>query len=277
MKIIFILYVMFCISITAQEKGTTEYFPGELNFKPFMANILEPRMGFVRQFERNAVRLDIGRSLDFVKIKLDSNTDLAFGADMFTYTSIKSESEFHFPVDAVDYLFGVNASYIKRFEKGSEAGARLRFSHISAHLVDGHFDGTLNVWKNNHKPRVYSREFFEFMPYYKMYDIRLYTGITYLINTSPDYINKTSFHFGAEYMMKNYISESITPYAAYDLKLIRAGKYSGNNSLSLGVRVGKPESSAVSIYYTYYQGYDFHGEYFDFRTEYSAFGINIDI
>ena len=79
---------------------------------------------------------------------------------MFTYTLLRGETDFHFPVDAVDYLFGVNFGYKNNFEKNKEFGARLRISHISAHFVDGHFDGSTGNWRDGQIPRVFSREFF---------------------------------------------------------------------------------------------------------------------
>ena len=42
-----------------------------------------------------------------------NNSKLSFGADLFTYTLLRSQSDFHFPVDAVDYLFGVNFGYVE--------------------------------------------------------------------------------------------------------------------------------------------------------------------
>jgi hypothetical protein len=78
----------------------------------------------------------------------------------------------------------------KQINKNDEIWARFRFSHISAHFVDGHRDNVNDKWKNDINPIVYSREFFELLPYYKKYDIRVYLGLTYLYHVDPATVGK---------------------------------------------------------------------------------------
>ena len=92
-------------------QNTIELFPDKLNIHPFTANILEPKVGFIFKSNINELRLDIGNSTDLIHYRYNGNSVISFGADMFTFTLLRSEEDFHFPVDAVDYLFGVNAGY----------------------------------------------------------------------------------------------------------------------------------------------------------------------
>ena len=64
---------------------------------------------------------------------------------------------------------------------------------------------------------------------------------------------------------------------AYDLRLTKIGKYSGTNSLSAGVKVGKKNSGGISFMVDYFSGNNIHGEYFDYKEKYVAFGLNLDL
>lgn len=264
----------FCITqLNAQKQ--VELFPGNLTIQPFTANTLEPKLGFLFHSTENELRLDIGNSLDIIRV-VNCRSAYAFGADLFTFTRLRKEANFHFPVDAVDYLFGVNFSYKINFES-FEAGARLRLSHISAHMVDGHYENTLNVWKDNQNPRVYSREFFEIMPYVKFRNIRAYAGFTYIFHIDPDYIKKVNYQFGFDYFAPIKLFRLISPYLGYDCKLIRLNAFTANNSFVAGLKFGRKYGRGASLYYQYYSGHSIHGEYFDKRVEYSAIGINLDL
>lgn len=274
-KILFAVMIFSFIRINAQDN--IELFPDELNIQPFTANILEPRLGSLFQLGDNELRLDIGSSADIIKYKSCGDITWTFGADLFTYTLLRGETDFHFPVDAVDYLFGVNFGYKKKINECEEFGARLRLSHISAHFVDGHYDGSNQRWRDGQLPRVYSREFLELMPYYKINNLRFYAGFTYLYHVDPTYIKKDNYQLGAEYFFSDLLGENFTPYLAYDIKIIHIEKYTANNSINAGIKFGKKNGRGISLYFTYYSGKSIHGEYFDFNKEYSAIGINFDL
>jgi len=273
MKKIVLFLLIISAEIFAQQ---VVLFPDDLNVQPFTANILEPKLGFLIQFSKNELRLDIGNSIDVLRYEKNENETLSFGADFFTYTLLRGEKNFHFPVDAVDYLFGINGSY-KVINENIEYGARLRISHISAHFVDGHYDGVESKWRDDLNPRVYSREFIELMPYYKINSVRVYAGFTYLFHVDPGYIGKENYQIGFDYFLPDFISESITPFVGYDFKLINIDKFTANNSVSAGLKFGKPYGKGLSLYFHYYSGKSIHGEYFDFNKKYAALGINLDL
>jgi hypothetical protein len=269
-KILFFLLFWAGTSIS-QEKI---WFPGELNVQPFTSNILEARTGFSYLLGQSSIRLDIGTSLDFYHHKTE-NSNLSFGADFFTYTRLHGSGEFHFPVETIDYLFGINAGY-KISGNNSEYGFRIRLSHISAHLVDGSYDYVIDDWRNYNRPRVYSREFIELIPYYRFSGLRFYSGLTYLFHTSPAGFGRAVFQAGFDYYFLS-LHDAFTPFAAYDFKLSRIEKYSGNNIISAGVKFGRYDKKGFSLIYSYYSGKSIHGEFFDISESYSIIGFNLDL
>ncbi len=271
-KILFIA-ALISISCFAQEKSL--WFPAKLNIQPFTANFLEPNTGFAYMLGKNKIRLDVGTSQDFYQYKNNKST-FSVGADFFTYTRLHGTSEFHFPVEAVDYFFGMNAAY-KIKKKKYEYGARLRISHISAHFVDGRFDYSTNYWVDGRHPRVYSREFIEFLPFYKTKGLRFYGGFTYLFHTTPRTIGKGIFQTGFDYYFYPMLKNFVTPFVAYDFKLSQIGKYAGNNIISAGLKIGKVNGRGISILYTYHSGKSIHGEFYDLNENYSTVGFNIDL
>jgi hypothetical protein len=276
MKIISLITALLFINAAAFCQTEVKLFPDKLNVQPFTANALEPRIGVLFHVNNNELRLDIGNSLDLVKISPNKETNYSVGADFFTYTLLRGEKDFHFPVDAVDYLFGLNAGYRKTTDKG-EYGARFRLSHISAHFVDGHFDFKNEIWRDNRNPRVYSREFLELMPFYRINDLRVYAGLTYIFHIDPAYLGKYNFQAGFDYFLKNRISEYVTPFVAYDIKLVKIRSYSAENTINAGIKFGHPQGRGFSLYYSYYSGMSIHGEYFDYRKSYNAIGFNLDL
>ena len=272
-KIIILLFITFFVS-SAQEK--LKLFPSDLLVQPFTANTLKPKLGFEFKIGKNELSLNVGNSMDIMQYKLNNNSKVSFGADLFTYTLLRSQSDFHFPVDAVDYLFGVNFGYVNQL-KNSKVGARLRISHISAHFVDGHYDKQNQQWRDGRNPKVYSREFFELIPYVRFNDLRLYAGVTYIYSIDPRDIGQDQYQVGFEYFGKGLLSDSITPYLAYDFRLINLYQYTGNNSIEAGIKIGNAEAKGISFYFRYFSGYNIHGEYFDLREDFTSFGFNLDL
>lgn len=266
------LSIFFPFLLSAQQHI---WFPEGLNIQPFTANFLEPKAGFSYLLGKSELRLDIGTSRDILLIT-DKSKNLSLGADLFTYTRLRGEKDFHFPVDAIDYLFGINAGY-RVIDLNFEHGIRIRLSHISAHFVDGHFDTKSLSWRDGRQPRVYSREFLEFFPFIKKEGVRAYLGLTYLFNSSPSIFGKAIYQIGFDYYLTDLFSDFITPFAAYDLKVIKIDKYSGSNIFSIGFKLGRFSSKGFSLIFSYFSGKSIHGEYFDLNEKYSTFGFNLDL
>jgi hypothetical protein len=275
MRFLLIALLIIFPKLNSTAQTVTEWFPANLNIQPFTAHFLEPKAGFQYLFDLEKVRIDIGTSHDIIQWKAEDES-FSFGADFFTYTRARSENNFKFPVETVDYLFGLNGSYKKRNDD-YEWGARLRFSHISAHLVDGYYDAESGYWLDGSKPFVYSREFFELIAYYKIYGIRLYGGVTYNIHIVPDEIKNGMLQVGFDYYANQIQTSLFTPFIAYDFKLTGIDVYSGNNIVSAGIKFGQPESRGFSILASYFSGKSVHGEFYNVNESYATIGINLDI
>ncbi len=271
-KFILIILSFLCSSLTFSQNRLT-WFPNNINVQPFTANFIEPRAGFAFEMGGKRIRLDISRSQDILHLN-NNNSTLSFGIDLFTFTRLRAESEFHFPVEAIDYLFGLNSGY-KINDDNTEYGLRFRLSHISAHFVDGQYDYKLNFWRNGRTATVYTREFFELFPYYRYDGLRVYAGLTYLFHRKPLDIGKGIYQAGFDYYYIKF--DNIYPYVAYDFKLEKINKFSGSNILTAGIKFGDYKSRGISIAISYFSGKSVHGEYYDLNESYTTIGFNLDL
>lgn len=269
----FALTGLLLLSGTLFAQSETVLFPQDLVVEPFYANFLEPKIGFLFTTGDNNIRLDIGASRDFIHYKPNDQTTIGFGADFFTYTKLRGEANFRFPVEAVDYLFGVNGSFLKNC-RNSAYGLRFRYAHISAHFVDGHYDSLAGKWLDARTPHVYSREFLEATPFYQTDHYRAYAGATYMLHVIPSTIKKFIVNGGFEYFVR--LGGKINPFAAYDFRSITMDKMSINNTIMAGIKFGDPYSAGFRIQYVYYNGYDIHGEYYNLHETTSSIGFTID-
>ena len=276
MRLLFLIpSFIFIISNICFSQNKKLWFPDDLNIQPFTANVIEPRAGFDFLIGKSEIRLNVGTSRDLYKIS-NENTTMSFGADFFTYSLLRSERDFHFPVDAIDYLFGLNFGY-KIQDDQNEYGFRFRLSHISAHFVDGHFDFGSNNWRNGRRPQVYSREFIELFPFYSYESLRVYAGFTYIFNVTPSFLGKDIYQTGFDYYFPERVLDMFHPFAAYDFKLSKIEKFSGTNSIAVGIKFGKYNSKGFSIRFSYLSGKSIHGEYYDVNEKYSSIGFNIEL
>jgi hypothetical protein len=188
-----LLFVLLFSSISFAQ-WQHELFPADLNIQPFTANFLEPKAGFLISTDNNKLRLDISTSRDIIHWS-DNNSTISIGADVFTFTRLRSTDDFKFPVETIDYLFGINAGYKKQRLMGNEEyGIRFRLSHISTHLVDGQYDAQSQKWREGRDPFVYSKEFIELFPYYRYQTLRTYFGLTYIFHRIPGEIKQLMFN-----------------------------------------------------------------------------------
>jgi hypothetical protein len=130
-----------------------------LNILPPYAGKYEARIGGSTEPGRSRLRLDIGASADLVKFGgyYSRFGWGALGVDFFTWTRLRDAGGFKFPVEAVDYYFGINTTFGDITDLGLES--RVRIAHISAHLVDG--DPSFSTTTARYM--TYSREFIDVM------------------------------------------------------------------------------------------------------------------
>ena len=271
-----ILLFVLVFSSIAFAQWQHQLFPSDLNIQPFTANFLEPKAGFLISTDNNKLRLDISTSRDIIHWS-DNNSTISIGADVFTFTRLRSTDDFKFPVETIDYLFGINAGYKKQLDGENEIGLRFRLSHISTHLVDGQYDAQSQKWREGRDPFVYSKEFIELFPYYRYQTLRTYIGFTYIFHIIPDELKKVNLQFGFDYFAPQFGTDYLTPFVAYDFKLSGDLKFLGNNIVSVGVKLGNWKQKGLSFYYSYISGKSIHGQLYDLTENYSNIGFNFEL
>lgn len=249
-----------------------------LLFAPLIAHHIEPRVGLSRLINEERLRLDIGNSIDLLRRRdLPGDAQLAVGADFFTWTSLRQKRDFHFPVDAVDYLFGVNTSYMRPLSTEWVSSLRFRLSHISAHLVDGSYDKENAQWRDNRLPIVYSREFLELIAAFEWRGtLRLYGGGTWIYHIDPAWLGKWSMQGGAEGVWREAGWSWLHAYAAMDLRLVDISGWHAAVNVELGVKAGRWRGTGVQLFIAWFHGKSQHGEYFNQTWSYWGPGFNID-
>jgi hypothetical protein len=267
-----IFFVTFFAYLNAQDSGFS-FYSGPLLFKPLVANTFEPRVGVTWRIDGNHLRLDIGNSIDLLQYRFENPKKLlTIGSDFFTYTMLVGEKHFHFPVTAVDYLFGVNVNFKDTLDTGV-LSSRFRLSHISAHFVDGHFDGTKDAWKEGINPHVYSREFFDLaVAYEPSTALRGYIGTILLYHVDPTALPKFQWYVGGE--IHHPFLPTVNGFAAYQFTDTGIRP---RHELEIGTKVGNWYARGVQIYYLYYYGNSIHGEYYTQMDEYSGISFTIDL
>lgn len=257
---------MVCLSTSAMMVAGVD----KSAFPELVANPFEARIGSMYQVSDKAVRLDIGASLDVYEEQGPwTQSQLSFGVDFMTWTRLRSEGNFKFPVETIDYWFGVNAKM--RFGTGPWA-ARMRVAHISSHLADGVADtaGTLSP-----KPFVYSREFIELIMAREIGVLRPYAGVTAVWATQPDNPNPFIPQIGCDVRLP--FGGEGSPWqlrGGYDMRLIGIdGTYAAANALQLGVMHLNRNETAWSFNLYGYSGRSMHGLFYTKSDDYISLGF----
>lgn len=250
-----------------------------LVFRPLLAAVFEPRLGFQFQPPLQRVRLDIGYSADIWQTSFDQqlfanrSAILAVGVDGFTYSRLRSEANLKFPVEAVDYMFGINATARWRSDDDRIVATRLRLSHISAHLADGYADQSGQL---RQLPFIYSREFLDLVIAHEWLspNVRLYGGGTLLLTVKqlPRTVGRIMPQLGVEWLG----TIGIPVFAGYDLRVVRIENATQPvHALQFGAVVLGHGRSSLAVCGYYFAGYSIHGMFFDHRDEYWALGLQV--
>ncbi len=240
-----------------------------LLFKPLTANVFEPRVGSLFETEEKKLRLDIGTSVDLMDFKQDEGNEFRLGTDFFTFTRLRSEGNFKFPVETSDYFFGINATTVGKVIN-TMYYARLRIAHISSHIVDGlAHDSVLSI-----KPFVYSREFIDLTGALQTGDLRLYAGLTYVFSKLPKNTNSIvpELGFDTRYIINRYLDFV----GGYDFKLTGYdNNYFGVNSAQAGILFKTSDNLGLMINLNIYEGKSMHGMFYKDYDSYASIGFQV--
>lgn len=253
-------------------------------FEPLLADPMEPRIAVMPKLGKKQLQLDIGTSADLYQ---NEKKTFAAGIDFATWSLLNRTSNFKFPVDSIDYLFGVNATFRRQLTDTlipfEEATIRVRWSHISAHFEDGHTDDA-GEWLHPEEspfgiPFTYSREFINVTASLSSPGRRVYLGYQYMYHTIPDEISASSFQAGAE------IGLPYDAYLAADFKLLpiwqwdegKTDGYRGTWNLQAGMRLSSIGLDNVRVAANYFSGMSRQGMYFYKPESYTTLGMIVDL
>jgi hypothetical protein len=281
-RTILILTAALCITHHNASAEPLQTSTGRTVIPPLLADPLEPKIAVMPSLSERTLQLDIGSSTDLYQ---SESKDFAIGVDFGTYSRLKRTNEFKFPVDAIDYLFGVNASWKKPCNSDmlpfDTFSAKVKISHISAHFEDGHYSAgqwiTQPEWRET-IPFTYSREFVNLVLALSSPEHRLYAGYQYLYHTLPSGINPHAFQAGFE------LSTPGNSYIATDFKLLPIWQPSleatrghrGTWNLQAGIRLNNIGLEKVRVACNYYSGISRQGMYFYHPESFTSAGVIID-
>ena len=249
------------------------FFTSNLLYVPVEASIIEAKNGVTKNINNEYLTLNIGASIDIIGLKAKKNT-YSFGIDFFTFSNLRSEDNFKFPVDAIDYLFGVNFNLKRKLSPKNTLTSRFRISHISSHLEDGHiYEDPDTIFT----PYIFSKEFLELsamINYMISKDLGFkgMAGLNYIFHSIPGEISPFSGQFGLEF--RYYISEIFNFYISNDATLATVNSSSNlNESFETGISFGKINSRAINLYFDYYDGQDYRGQYYGNYLNFKGLGM----
>lgn len=250
-----------------------------LSFHPLLASQYEPRMGVEKALDENFLTLNIGNSVDLFTWRVGETVtpgEIRAGADFFTWSHLLSGNDFRFPVQAIDYYFGFNGSWVSSATAGNRWSARLRLAHISAHAVDGAYDNYTHQWTDR-EPFTYSREFVDALLAREIGDshgsIRALVGGTVLLHSIPAVFAAVAPHVGVE--LHGDPTSAIVPFIAYDGRLQRIDAWRASHALHVGGKIGNWDVTGVELYAAWESGESMHGELYDLNGSHYFLGVNV--
>ena len=198
--------------------------------------------------------------------------EVRLGAEFFTFTRLRSEVNFRFPVETTDFYFGVNASAKTPINDKASLAARLRVAHISAHLVDG--------FPQFQQSFVYSREFVDAvlavswaLPFGV---VRVYGGATVLFTLSR-IISAAIPQLGADATIPIPGIDFIAFVLGTTLKPAQfLAQRALCKVLKAGVKFGEKFGHGVLLSAYWYDGKSLHGMFYNQRDSYIGIGFQVE-
>lgn len=236
---------------------------------PF-AGKYEPRVGASWLSEVDGLRLDIGTRVSLHSDTVKHRSTFDAGAEFFTWTRLRSEGGFKFPVESVDYDFGLYATArMMAFGGDGIVDSRLRIAHISAHRVDGDKE----ILRDPSVADVYSREFVDisFGASSNSYPLpvgRFYVGGLWLFHVIPDSLAGITPYIGFDATIDFTVDDPSDGRGWPGIRLggeLRLNTEVGTTletMLKLGLWIGGDESKGLMIEGGWYHGHSPFGPYY---------------
>jgi hypothetical protein len=228
-------------------------------------------MGIQQEIGNPRMKVGIGNALDVLECRRGNDTIRA-SVLFFAYALANDYRGYRLKIDAADGFFGIGFSY----HTASPLSFRFRILHLSAHLVDGHYNDELQAWRDGRTPFPFSRNYGDLTAAYTgalgQYSTRLYLGLSYAPIVKPKEIRKWTALAGCELRTPG----STHGYIAYHFTLMGTPTVIGSNSLEAGVKFGEWQHRGVRLFVSYQNGWDNFGEYYNVRHEAVAAGFAFD-
>ena len=271
MRSMVVLLALFCagLSLQAQEQ------PHNPVFSDPIANPFEARIGSMYQVSDERLRLDIGASMNWMRDTLMalgvSDLHVELGADFMTWSRLRVETNFKFPVETIDYWFGVHANI---GAEGSPWQGRVRVAHISSHVVDGALTSSGRLVP---EPFVYSREFVEVLIAHRpaaFPDVRFYGGMTAVWATQPDDCDPFIPQAGVDVQVP--MGGPWSFYGGNDVRLVGIrDRYHHATAWQAGVKLANANGTGLLLSLYRYLGRSLHGMYYQDFDDYYAVGFQL--
>lgn len=233
---------------------------------PFIQPIANPFEGRIQIFaspDAETMRFDIGAS----PAMFARDSTVTIRADFFTLSRMRSAEAMKFPVETIDYWFGLSGAWA---HSELPVSLRLRLAHVSAHFVDG----TRWPYVPDSTVPIYSREFAELLVAVTSGPVRFYGGTTYIwSNHNPDFMRFIP-QFGVEYSRP--IAPAMTMVAAYDGKLVGyRGVTLPQHCAQVGLLYRHRTDIEGGIMVYRYSGRSIHGMFAQEQDDYWAVGVRL--
>jgi hypothetical protein len=273
-------------SLYAQENDRTfgsrfVFLPSGIAFPPLLASYGEPRVGVRKQVGTSRLKIDIGNQLDLAEFRVADHQSIRVGSDLFGYALTTNAYGLRLQVDAVDAFFGGHIVY-RNDLRNHALVVRLRILHLSAHLVDGHYDHSAKAWSVR-DPKPYTRDFGELTFLYEVRtgktSLMFYSGISYAVLVRPEVMRRVMSTHGVELRIPDvgsFLGKPVNLYVADHLMVHGAPVYIGTNNLEFGLKLGTMSGSGIRLYGSYYTGMQIFGQYYDETTAHWAVGFALD-
>lgn len=250
--------------------------PARLVVPPAYAGKYSPRIGATIEPQYDRLRLDIGYGSDLLTRQF-GRFRAALGAEFFTWTRLRSEPNFKFPVEAVDYWFGTSVTI------DGPMVVRLRVAHISAHLVDG----SAAFGRDGLRPVVYSREFADVMAGVPLSmggrtsdptspRARPYGGVLWLFHTIPDTLGTLTPYVGFDASWRAPFEYAMNVRAGYELRLNTELTPTSEHLARLGVKFAEANLPGLMLEASYYRGRSPFGQFFSILEEHVSIGFALE-
>lgn len=221
--------------------------------RPFIPLLADPREVLMSlEFkDTNILNASVGNFISIFSTRFSKDILLDTGLEGAAFFVINNRGSY-FPLETIDGLIG--AFFEMRIK---DIYFQTRITHISSHLADGSIE----------EPITYSRESAHIRTAFRIFHyFYVYAGVSYLIHTIPSF-PPWSFQTGFNVIFNSII----TPFLATDIKWCGENNY----KRSLNLQAGIIPIVNFRIYYSFFNGFNPHGQFYNRPSNSHSLGIGI--